>query len=373
MYLLPIGQPGGGPETLRLLARELDRERFDVSVVCPDSPIMDRLAEIPNVRRFTERFPSIPTPRAVGRLAVLMRSERPDIVHSHLFHGDLYGFLATRFAPVPILVSTVQGVNFFWELERFPRRAKWWLASLLYRAIYRVFAGIATCSSAVKEAMCSRPGVKVRPDLVRVIHNAIDDAEPGADPPRPVGAATKRIVTVASLEPCKGHDVLLEALRRVAADIPVQCLLVGDGPSRPSLQATVRSLGLGDMVRFLGYQEAVTTIVRECDVFVLPSLLEGFGIAVVEAMALGVPVVASATGGIPEIITDGEDGLLVPPGDSSALAAAIRRLLTDDALREAIVGRARERAKRFTASVMAEQYREWYEELLSRKGLSFVS
>src|SRR5205809_5675925 len=113
MHLVPSGQLGGGEETVRLLAQFLDPSRFRVSVVCPESPLMESLAQIPGVARLTARFPKMPTPGAVSRIAALIERERPDIVHTHLFHGDLHGLLAVSFRRRPArLLATVQGVNF---------------------------------------------------------------------------------------------------------------------------------------------------------------------------------------------------------------------------------------------------------------------
>lgn len=130
-------------------------------------------------------------------------------------------------------------------------------------------------------------------------------------------------------------------------------------------------MGLTDTVRFLGYRDDVPALLRGSDLFVLPSLWEPFGIAAVEAMALGVPVVACASGGVPEIITDGENGVLVPPGDPAALAAGIRRVLSDPFLVVRMIAKARKTAKsRFDAREMASAYERWYEELLDQVGRS---
>lgn len=376
MHVLPNGDLGGGQETVRHLARHLDPERFEVSVVCPDSPMMQRLASIPWVRRFSLQFPTIPGLRTVRRLAPLIRTERVDILHTHLFHGDLYGFLATRLVPVPVLVSTVQGINFFWEMEAFPRRARWWISSRFYRGIYRAFDGIVACSAAVRDAICSRPGLKVHRERVRVIHNSIDvheTLEAAEKLARPTGfspgsrtSPPKRLITVANFAPFKGHRVLLEALQQLSSEVLFEVLLVGDGPERPALEAMVKSLGLADRVRFLGYRDDVPALLRQCDIFVLPSLWEPFGIAVLEAMTFGVPVVACAAGGIPEIITDGETGTLVAPQDPTALAAGIRRALSDSFFPTQMIPRARKLVEsQFDARGMAARYAGWYEELIA--------
>ena len=368
MLVLPNGDLGGGQETVRLLARHLDRTRYDVSVVCPPSPTLDRLQETGDVTCVPLAFPRVPRPRSVRRLASLIAEQRVDVLHTHLFHGDLYGFLATRLVSVPWLVSTIQGVNFDWRSERQPRRARWWAASHGYRAIYRGFDRVATCSVALRDAVCTRPGVKLRPDRVTVIHNSVDvselrrevDAQTPSDAGRETGRR-RRVVTVANFARFKGHPVLVEAMTRIPAEWDVEWWLVGDGPERPAVEALARRRGLAGRVRFLGYRRDVPAILRDADLFVLPSLWEPFGIAVVEAMVLRVPVAAVRAGGVPEIVTDEETGLLAEPGDAEGLAKNIRRLLSDPGLRDRLATRAaHEAAARFDAPAMAAKYEALY-------------
>ena len=380
MFLLPIGHLGGGPETVRLLAKFLDRGRYRVSVVCPESPVLQQLAEIPDITLYPLGFPTIPRPAVVRQIASLIRRERVDILHTHLFHGDLYGFLATRVAAVPTLLSTVQGINFHWEAEPLPRRYWWWLLSKGNRGIYRVFDGIATCSAAVKEAICARPGLKVRRDQIRVIHNSVDasrlraasevavegDERSTTTGPSP-STRLKRIIVVANFESFKDHPNLFQALRRLPSTLSVECLLVGDGPGRPAMEALATDLGVSERLRFTGFRHDVPALIRQSDLLVLPSLWEPFGIAIIEAMLLGVPVVACRAGGVPEILTHDVSGLLVEPGDSAALATAIELALTDSTRAHRLIGEARKVAEdRFQATQMVRAYDQWYDELSTR-------
>jgi len=377
MLVIPAGYPGGGLRSVELLARSLDRNRYTISVVCPDSPTTKRLARIEGLRCYAMEFPSVPTPRTVRQLASFIKAEQVDILHTHLFHGDLFGMLATRLVPVRLLVSTVHGINFFWEMERFPRKAVGWGAGWVYRVIYRAFDGMAAPSQAIKDAICSRSGIKANPGRVRVIHPGIDIAEiqqASVCAPRTAAwdagsaSTSRRIVTVANFDPFKGHRVLLEAVRRLTPEIPMQCALVGDGSDRRALEARAKMMGLASAVRFLGFRDDVPAILRTADLFVFPSLWEPLGIAVLEAMALGRPVIACAAGGIPEIITDGDSGILVSPGDPIALANGIKRLLADRGLAVSLGRRAREVIeRRFDVRTMARAYEQWYEELLARK------
>ncbi|MCM8811726.1 MAG: glycosyltransferase family 4 protein [Candidatus Omnitrophica bacterium] len=365
MLLISSGALGGGEETVRLLAVYLDKNLFDITVVCPASPLSESLQGIPGVACRTAWFPRLPTPKAVSQLTNLIREVRPDILHTHLYHGDLYGWLATRKAHVPRLVSTVQGVNFFWEMERGIRRLRWRLCSLLYRQIYRAFDAVAVCSSAVREQITTRPGIRIPAGKITVIHNSMDPEKLRAALEK--GAATrqngrsKRIISVANLLPFKGHEVLLEAVNRLRSMLDVECLIVGEGPERKRLETRCRELGIEKRVRFLGSRPDVVNLLHDSDLFVLPSLWEPFGIAIVEAMAAGIPVVAAGGGGIPEIIQDGVNGLLVRPGDPEALAANIRKLLSASSVRTALTKHAKETVqKNFGAPSMAAAYAGWY-------------
>ncbi len=366
------GDLGGGQETVRLLAQHLDPSRFQVSVACPDSPLLKAVSAIPGVRCFPMDFPTIPNPFHVNRLVKILQEEKVDILHTHLFHGDLYGFLANRRARVPALVSTIQGINFFWENADPQRRLRWRATSSIYRTIYRPFHRIAVCSEAVKQAICSRPGSKIDPGKVRVIYNSIDfpQLQTRADQELikevwPIASnghsAPKRIITVANFAPFKGHRVLIEAMRQLASTCDLQCLLVGEGPERRRLEAKTRAAGLSNRIRFLGWRQDVPALLRTSDLFVLPSLWEPFGIAMLEAMSLNIPVVACSAGGIPEIITHGENGFLTPPGDAPALAAGIRYVLENPAVAAEWQTKAAQTVKeRFDARTMALAYEQFY-------------
>lgn len=171
-------------------------------------------------------------------------------------------------------------------------------------------------------------------------------------------------VVVGALEERKGHAVLLDALAALR-DPRLRVLCAGDGSLRDALPARAAALGLGDAVRFLGAVDDVADLLAAADAFLMPSHHEGLGVAALEAMAAGLPVVASRVGGLPEAVVDGETGLLVPPADPAALAAAITRLAADPARARELgaAGRARVQA-RFSMTAMAEGTLAVYRELV---------
>ena len=374
MLALSDGGLGGGQQTVYQLARLLDAGRFDVTLLCPPSPTLNSLAEVPGVTRIPFSFPTRLNWKVVKQLKTLIQKRGIQILHTHLYHADLYGWLATRAGTRPRLLSTVQGINFFWEMETYPRKISSRIHSHWYRGIYRSFDGVAACSEALKQAICTRRGIQVPPKKVRAIHNSIDVEQIRADglsvrnaQPFP---AVKKIVTVANFYPVKGHRVLLEALRHLANDSapPFECLLVGEGPERSRLEQQAREAGLGSKVRFIGSRSDIPSILKGSDLFVFPSRWDGLGIAVLEAMAVGLPVVACAAGGVPEIIRNGENGILVPPDDPAALADGIRGLLKEPESARRLIAPALETVEsRFDARRMVQSYEIWYEQSLNQK------
>jgi glycosyltransferase involved in cell wall biosynthesis len=155
------------------------------------------------------------------------------------------------------------------------------------------------------------------------------------------------LANVAALAPHKAQSVLLEALGQIDERRRARCFIVGEGSLRASLERDAAVLGLGPYVTFTGFRDDALEFIRLADVFVMSSRLEGLGTSIMDAHALGAAVVATRTGGIPELVEDGVTGLLVAPGDASALAAAITRMLDDKELRESCVRNARAQSARY--------------------------
>jgi glycosyltransferase involved in cell wall biosynthesis len=205
---------------------------------------------------------------------------------------------------------------------------------------------------------------------IRVIYNAgVDDglaalaAQPiDAVPPRPL------IVACGRLAPQKGYPDLLDAFTGLRRELGAHLWIVGEGPQRAELERTIAARGLGDVVRLLGFQKNPYAYMAAADVFVLSSLYEGFGNVIVEAMATGRPVVSTdGPSGPAEIITDGENGLLVPVSDAPALASAIRRVLTDPALAQRLGAAGRRRADDFHIRTSAAAYADVFREVASAR------
>ncbi|OGL05275.1 MAG: hypothetical protein A3J45_04130 [Candidatus Rokubacteria bacterium RIFCSPHIGHO2_02_FULL_69_13] len=164
--------------------------------------------------------------------------------------------------------------------------------------------------------------------------------------------------------PIKGVRYLIEALPHVLQHEPAAYLVLwGDGPERPTLEARAQELGIADRVRLAGFQPDATRFLGMVDCFVLPSLSEGFSFALLEAMAAGRPIVATRVGGIPEVVRDAEQGLLVPAADPGALATAIVRVLRDEALAQGLGREARAASERYTLAAHAASLQQVYREV----------
>ena len=270
---------------------------------------------------------------AAGSLAAarLARTGRYDVVHTFwpLPHG-LFGLAARRAGGIP-LVSTFFGVELTWVRSKMP-----FFAPVLRTVIRGSDAVTAISSHTAAEVRRLVPDARVY-----VVPFGAAIAPAGAPPPvRRVTSRPFRLLFTGRLVERKGVDVLLRAIARLGATRDVRLAVVGDGPLRPALAEQAAALGIADRVELTGFVPTaeLTRRLEECDALVLPAVqdakgdVEGLGVVLIEALLHSRPVIASDSGGIPDIVVDGRSGLLVPPGDEGALAGAIARLMDDPAL-----------------------------------------
>jgi glycosyltransferase involved in cell wall biosynthesis len=291
----------------------------------------------------------------VMRFSRALRRERIDVLHTHEFAMNVFGGAAALLARTPA-ISTIHGRN--WVADQ-PRRA------LAYRALRRLGIPIVAVSEDLAGFLVE--GLSLPRARLAVVHNGIPlpperaaDARAKADARAALAIPSDRslIAAVGNLYPVKDHATLLRAL----AQLPeARVAIAGRGDQEEPLRRLAAERGLSDRLHLLGLRDDVETVYTAADVFVQPSRSEGLPLAVLEAMAHTLPVVASRVGGIPEAVVEGKTGFLVPPGDASALAAALARAL--DAGTGAALGHAgRERAvAEFSVGKMAERYREMYQ------------
>ena len=295
----------------------------------------------------------------VPKMAALLKSGRTQIVHTHMIHGDLYGTLAAR----QLKLTVVQTRH---NDDKFRRR---WLVRLLTRWLAAQANTVIAISDSLAAFVRDAEGVP-GPKIVR-IHYGLDPAlvaakahpgklraELGLSDEAPLVGAVGRLTEQ------KGYRYLLEAFAIVRRSLPqAQLVIAGDGELRSTLEAQ----GNKDAVHFLGWRSDVSSVMADIDVLAVPSLWEGFGLVTLEAMALSKPVVASRVSALPEIVADGETGLLVPPADPKALAGALCALLSHKAQARAMGERGRVRLQiDFSVQRMVRQHVAVYKEAASR-------
>jgi glycosyltransferase involved in cell wall biosynthesis len=298
---------------------------------------------------------------ALWRLRRLLREQRIDVLNTHGLSAALWGRVAVAAERTPRVVVTAHAVA-GWKQPR-----KQYLCSRLLQPLTDRFVAV---SESVRRSLIEKE--RTPPDLIRVIGNGIRlerfrrSTDPEGDRRR-LGLASDGFLVgmVARCNPEKGGAVWVRAVAAlIRAGIPIRGVLVGDGPERAAWQALAAEMNIAGSVCFAGEQTDVTPWLSVMDVLVCPSLQESFGLAAVEAQAAGVPVVATRVDGFLEVLHDGVDTLLVPPGDSAALAAAIRSLCDSPDLARRLVEAGRRNAARFTVERTAAQYAALYRELL---------
>lgn len=369
LHLVSTFQTKTDTKWLLQIARYLDGTAFRLSAACfyEGGPVRDQLEAL-GVRTFNLDMRSEHDPRAIIRVRNLIRELGSEIVHTHLLRADLYGGAAARWAGVPVIVSTAYAIG---QYRRERRRRTDPLLDAACAALPRHVVAVA---EAVKRDCVER--LRMTPDRISVIHTGIDPPPP-IDPARPVAFRSKLgipsdaplVVTLARLSYEKGIDVLIDTAALLARTHPsARIVVVGDGPDRPALETRIRECGVRETILLAGFCQDVWPAVAAADVACLPSLSEGMPNVLLEAMALGRPIVATTVGGIPEAITDGENGLLVEPKNAEQLAATLARLIDDRSLADRL-GTAGRRTveERFLARDVVARYAALYTSLLAER------
>jgi glycosyltransferase involved in cell wall biosynthesis len=343
----------------RTIARHQDRGRWPVMVVsiAPPGPLHAAMAALDTPAFALGGAPGWSGFTVVRRLAALLRGRSVGILHAHCFFPTLWGLLAARLARVPFVFTRHHSDHHLRLGKRWHTRVDRWCARGAARAI--------AVSEATRRIMVEQEGVPGA--RIAVVWNGQD--APRAPAEREIQQARASLhldgapvcLVVARLHEEKGHAVLWRALPDVLREVPdLRVLCAGEGPHRDAIVAEVRRLGLERSVHFLGQRADVPALLALSSLVVLPSLAESFGLAALEAMCVGRPVVASRAGGLPEVVADGETGLLADVGDAEALAAAMRAVLRDPARASAMGEAGRRRASLFTGERMVRGYEAVY-------------
>ncbi len=338
---------GGAERLLAEVLPRLDHAKVEAQAAClhGEGPLVAEL-ESRGVRVHTLRSPHKFNLWPAWRLARLLERERIEVLHTHLIQADILGFAAARLATTPRVVSTKHNVRYY-------ERRQCWLRPVAHEIERRIDAVVAVSSAVATEYGHAR--------RVEVIHNGVDVAKFS---PSPLPASGP-IVCLGKLTMQKGHRILLEAMARLAKEFPeLRAEIAGTGLLFDDLQARVVRLKMIRTAAFPGVIADVRPLLARASMVVMPSLWEGFGLAALEAMACGRPVIASDVGGLREFITHERDGLLVPAGDVTALADAIARLLRHRALAERLAAAGRARVvEAFSLDSMARKLEAFYASL----------
>ena len=367
LHVVNISDVGGAERFALGIATNLPDDRFE-SWVCAPRPGKRSAGSI---RALSDAgIPLVTLGRRskwdVHRLAglvQLMRAERFDIVHAHMFGSNLWGTLSGRACRVPVVIAQ----EHTWSYEGNPLRV--WLDG---RVIGRLATRFVAVSAADGKRMIEIE--RVPREKVIVIPSAyVPHARPtGGDLRAELGLeqGTPLVGTAALMRPQKALEVLIDAHAQVVASVPdAHLVLVGDGSCRTELERRVRERGLADRTHFLGLRDDVDSILSALDVAALSSDFEGTPLLVFECMANDTPLVATAVGGLPDVIEHNRTGILVPPRRPDALANAVIALLEDPERRAQLAAAAAGNLTRYTIQTITARVAELYEDLAREVGI----
>ena len=380
LHVITRLERGGAPAVLLEVLQRCDTSQFEHHIAtglsqAPEDDMIPfakdtgfRVVVIPSLIRDIHPFLDI---YALLKLYFLIRKGRYDIVHCHTSKGGFIGRLAARLAKVRVIIYSPHGDIFEGYFGKIKTRFFIWLERFSARFTDKI---ITLTKSGIEPYIKAGIGQKSQFDY---IYNGVDVERLRK---RKVDRIQKRqeigvendcflVVTAGRLVPVKGHTYLITALAQVITAIPnIRLVFLGDGELRGDLSGQVKTLGLEKHVLFPGMRSDVPEIISCSDLFVLPSVNEGFGVVLLEAMAMRCPIVATNVGGVPEVVLDGETGILVPPGDPVPLARGIIQLLKDPsiALKMAECGYQRLKAC-FDIRETVSKTEHLYKELLERK------
>ncbi len=294
-------------------------------------------------------------PLCVGQLVGMLRRHRIDVVHSHDFFAAVYGGAAAWLLGKPHVI-TMHGTRYYLAHARRRLSLRW--SALRSRA----FVGV---SAATADELAT--ALRLPRSAVRVVYNGVPRRPGDGERVRHelgVGAGELLVLAVGSLFPVKGYRVLVDALGTIAAKAggpPWRAVIAGVGDEETPLRTAIRGRRLDERVRLLGFRDDVADLLAAADVYVMPSLSEGSPLALMEAMFAGKAIVASRTGGIPELVTHDEEAVLVGPGDATELATALEVLFANADLRRRLGAAAQRRAaSSFTLERMTDEYERLY-------------
>jgi len=354
--------PWGGIEKRMVeVLKRLDRDKFLPLVCCLRSKegVYEKELEKEGIKVVKLNFRSRLDPGGLRNLSKLMKAEKVDVVHSHMYRANIPSLIAAKLAGVPVKIVQVHNI------EDWKKKREWAAERIFYRWADKI-VGV---SRAVLDY--ERKFVKFPKDKTFVLYNGINleefeeyEADKKLKLSLGIPERAKVVGLVARLHPDKGQDIILEVARDIKERVgEVFFMFIGSGGYGEALREKAGEKGIDDFVVFTGAVKDIKPYYSIMDVSVLPSRIEGFSNVILESFASGIPVIATRTGGNPEIIEEGENGFLVDYGDRERLKEKIIKLLQDDDLREGMGKNARKKVEKFSLQRMVEETERLYEGL----------
>lgn len=370
-HIIKVTQIGGAERHLLILLPALKKRGIDphlIMMVEPDNPMtsMAELAEAAGITVHSLTIRRDYDPIVGFQLLQTLRKIKPDLVHTHLIHADLFGITAARLGGYPVITGRHNDDDFRSQTAVKTGNALLW----------QLARGGIAISDAIKRFTIEVEGAPA--DKVRVVPYGIPHQSPTPDDLKSARAALRHelnlspdtllVGMVCRLVEQKGVSYGIEAFKAVLETQPdTHLVIAGDGDQRETLEKQVNQLGITERVHFLGWRDDAPGVIAALDIFLMPSLWEGFGLVLLEAMSRRVPVIASDVSAIPEVVSHGETGLLVPPRHIDGLRDAMLTLLTDRPLRLHLGMMAEDRVEQhFSADHMADTTISVYREFLGR-------
>ena len=365
---------GGAERLLTIYLQHFDTSRFEPRVcalqIRENNPIAADIQRL-GIPVDLVSVPHLRDLRALPRLVRYLRRQKIDLLHTQLEFSDTLGSIAAKIAGIPAVTTLhtfdapAPGTRLYWRLK-----LRWW--------VFRHFSDRVIAVSEGTRQHHLKMG-QLPPDKVITLYNGIDlsrftpvtaesrratRAEFGIPPQAPL------LITVAVLRPPKGIQYLIEALPRILQAMPqARYLLVGDGEHRAALQALAQKHSVAERVIFAGSRTAIPDLLAAADLFVLPTLTEALPTVLAEAMAAQLPIVASKVGGVPEMVEDRRNGLLVPPAEPASLADACLKILQNPAQAQAMAAAGRQIVEeKFNITRHVQQLGDIYQEILAARG-----
>lgn len=367
LYVVTAAELGGAPVHLYHLMNYMVNQEFDVGLVCGLEPWLLQKAKDLGVKIFPNPYftQSLSRPdkdfRSIGSVIHAIKAFRPTLIHAHSTKAGFAARISGAVLKFRPTVFTAHG----WAFAEGHFLLKRWILAQAERLAARVTDKI-ICVSEQDRKLALQFRV-ASPEKLTVVHNGVNP-EPflqadGAQVKSELGLAGKIVTFVGRLAAQKDPMILLRAFQSVPKGT---LLLVGDGGLKPQIESYIHRHGLSNRVKICGVRNDIPQVLAASDVFALPSRWEGLPFTVIEAMMVGLPVVASRVGGVPELVEDGVTGLIVPPKDPEALAKALNTLLSDHDLRHQMGEAGRQKAMReFTLERMLRETQSVYDGVLS--------